>query len=253
MNIKDLKRGELPPKYVDKEQNIINKQWLYEVISNKEEFGLTGAVLSWENDERVIKDAYLEEASINIFSIPGTTVVQADFKPEKKTAFTHASNFCRDWINFEYNGKKEYLALYLMPLVFEGQLTIRFTNMFYYDSQFNGGNLRLIMVFDDNVSLINQNEEMDFEEMFIQAEREANRELKRIDEENFALVKEIEDLEKNHMFEEHLKEGMQDIYNPKEIIMEEKRKNEEKRESNPFKRISNDEDGQIESDEEGDI
>ncbi len=243
MNIKDLLRKPLPPKYLD-DGETINLAWLYEVISSYEERGTVGAVLErgyWnENEAKITKEIYLEEASINIFNLSETVVVQADFAPDFKPVFTHASNLCKEWINFMPEERREFLNLTLIPLIFECQLIINLTNMIYYDAQFNSGNLRLIMVFSMTEANVSISEDVNFEELSAQAEREVLSEIKKIEEENYALYKEIEDMKKNHSFEDKVRADLNDIADPTAKILDESRNKKEKRENNPFKRIVKD-------------
>jgi len=248
MNIKDLNQRPLPPKYTDETNSTINLLWLYEVISSYEDHATVGALLTRnlvsKEEFKTIREVYLEEAAINIFSYGGATVIQADFTPDKKASFTHATNLCKEWMNCvpEDENKKDIINLILVPLLFEAKLQIVFTNLIYYDSQFNGGNLRLILVFDETATDVIQNEDINFEEIFIETEREVKSEIKKIEDENFALMKEIEEMEKSHDFENKVKADMQNIADPTQRILEQKAKNATRRENNPFMRIRKDED-----------
>lgn len=249
MNIKDLDKRPLPPQYT--EDGSINLQWLYELTSSYEEKSLVGASLEWGCEEngqaRILKDVLLEEAAINIFNYKGATIVQADLSPDKRPIFTQASNICKDWINFVPENRKEFVVLRLMPIIFECKLTIVFTDMVYYDAQFSGNNLRLIMVFNEEATEVYTDESIDFEKISSDAEREVNSELNRLEQENFALYKEIEEMEKSHMFEDKIKEDMKEIIDPTSKNMAENRDRTDEMNSNPFMRIrkdSKDEEGE---------
>lgn len=205
-----------------KEELALSVEDIIKLASGKDSGGTARSAASLSIDRvdgsntENLKEEVLDQAVIHLHISGGAAVVTADFSPLARASYLNSLDMCRTYIDQldDRTHDQERLTITIVPYLLEGQITLFFTQMVFFDTYELEGRLRLILVFDNQASLIMETDQIDYQRI----KQEIDLELKRYEEEvdaeiEQALEEEQEAKKQENQIEADMKKRLNDPLN----------------------------------------
>lgn len=152
------------------------------------------------DEENVKNDAESDfsGAVIDFFASGGCMVLQADFEKNKTRTLEQILNICAEYMqnsgNEEWLEKKDLVTV-MIPLAFYGDIAIILRDLVYFTA-FNVDNgMRLIMCFNNIMTELVENDDIDYNELVARVRATEDREEEDLRDQIVATEQEIKELE----------------------------------------------------------
>lgn len=152
------------------------------------------------DEENVKNDAESDfsGAVIDFFASGGCMVLQADFEKNKTRTLEQILDICAEYMqnsgNEEWLEKKDLIAV-MIPLAFYGDIAIILRDLVYFTA-FNVDNgMRLIMCFNNIMTELVENDDIDYNELVARVRANEDREEEDLRDQIAAAEQEIKELE----------------------------------------------------------
>lgn len=160
-----------------------------------------------DGTNRTRDSGFINQGAFSYSISGGCAVVQVDFPREGGSEYARAAKILQKWI--ENKGNPEYADCMLMttivPKLLKGKLVFIFEDLVYFTGIMLQNTERLIMCFDNEIASAAELDDINYEEIVREAEKEALREEEELQNEYDNLVEKIKKEEYNP-YEENIKD-----------------------------------------------
>lgn len=144
-------------------------------------------------------EASFGSAIIDYFASGGCIVLQADFPMKNTRDFEHIANICSTYfenVNDEAWHENRDLMVVMIPMAFYGDIVIVLRDLVYFTSiNLDNGGIRLIMCFNNTMTQLIENEDIDYNAIALEVRGEDAREEEDLQNELMMAEKELKELE----------------------------------------------------------
>lgn len=175
--------------------------------------GLTIDRVTKEKKMEEVSNVLFENAVIGVEMSGGCVTVTADFQKGEERSFLMTDKLARNWMqnlaNPEYDD--QILSVTIAPILLEGTFFFVMTNLVFYDSYRTENGSRVIFAFDNNETIPVITDEIDIQQMILNAERELNKELNELRAEVAEIEAEERAIRESNIYEQQLLERMSTV------------------------------------------
>lgn len=138
---------------------------------------------------------------LEIHCVGGSVTIAIEFTTQDRVKFINATKICMEWLNDD-SEDAGYLTFTAVPLTLQGQISVILQNLAYCDFyQKNNTINRLILVFDNTATTLYATDDIDYEEIKKQVEKEIELKEKELDDELSFYLEEKEKSENPYRFD----------------------------------------------------